>query len=318
MSSVSEQTACDAGELEEGRRCRTPQKTIAVNILDFDSHSRETEVKEMSESVREQVLVAKDGQEVFVRHWPSAGPTAIVAAHGNGSHSGAYGLMASHLTGSDVYAFDLRGYGASPVRPTEVSDWQGWADDMAVVAEVAAEEGKQVFLLGHSLGSLVALAAAPRVARLAGVILISPSPSSLAMTPEWIGGVMGVLQTQGLAAEVRLPWGPEELVRSAEARAAIAGDPLALRPVTTGMLVQIIGLVEAAQEGGRATTAPALLLLPGEDLLVARSEALRMFDWLASDDKQRIEFPGCYHDLPQDAPQQVASAIAGWLNHLAL
>lgn len=272
----------------------------------------------MSENVRKQMLAAKDGHQIFVRHWPSAGPTAIVAAHGNGSHSGVYGLMAAHLTGSDIYAFDLRGYGASPVRPTEVSDWQGWADDMAVVAAAAAAEGKQVFLLGHSLGTLVALAAAPRVAGLAGVILISPSPSSRAMTPEWIGGVMEALQTQGPAAEVRLPWGPDELVRSAEVRAAIASDPLALRPVTTGMLVQIVGLVEAAQEAGLAITVPALLLLPGEDLLVERSEALRMFGWIASDDKQRVEFPGCYHDLPQYAPQQVASAIAEWLNHLAL
>ncbi len=272
----------------------------------------------MSESERKQVLAAKDGQQVFVRHWPSAGPAAIVAAHGNGSHSGAYGPMASYVAGSDVYAFDLRGYGASPTRPADVTDWQVWADDMAVVAAAAAAEGKQVFLLGHSLGSLVALAAAPRVAGLAGVILISPSPSSRAMTPEWVGGVMGLLQTQGPAAEVLLPWGPEELVRSAETRAAITNDPLALRPVTTGMLVQIVGLVEAAQKAGSAIMAPALLLLPGEDLLVERSEALRMFDWLASDDKQRVEFPGCYHDLPQDAPQQVAAAIVSWLNHLAL
>lgn len=263
----------------------------------------------------ERSLPAADGGLIFLRHWPSDGAWALVIAHGNGSHGGVYGQLASHLDGVDVYAPDLRGYGASSIAPAEMTDFQGWVDDLTTVCAEAARAGKKVALLGHSLGSLAAVAAAAKVEGLAGIILSSPSPSSKAMTPEWIGGVMELLQTKGPTAEVRLPWGPEQLVRSPETRREIAEDPLALRPVTTGLLVQIVGLASAAEAAGPAVTAPALLLLPGDDQLVERSESLRMFGWLASADKTTAEFPGCYHELPQDDPQAVAGTIARWLEN---
>lgn len=267
----------------------------------------------MDRHAAEHSLLAADGGRIFLRHWPSNGPWALVVAHGNGSHGGVYGQLASHLDGIDVYAPDLRGYGSSGVPPEEVTDFQGWVDDLTAVCTEASKAGKKVVLLGHSLGSLVAVAAAPKVAGLTGIILSSPSPSSKAMTPEWIGGVMELLQTKGPAAEVRLPWGPEHLVRSPETRREIAMDPLALRPVTTGLLVQIVGLAAAAEAAGPAVTAPALLLLPGDDQLVERTESLRMFGWLASPDKTTADFPGCYHELPQEDPEAVSEAITNWL-----
>ncbi len=267
----------------------------------------------MEKRATERLLQTRAGIGVFCRHWPAAGSAAIVAGHGNGSHSGAYAAMATHLTRADLYVPDLRGYGASPVRPAEVTSWQGWVDDMVAVAAEAAGTGKRVLLFGHSLGSLVALAAAPRVPGLAGVILSAPSPSSKAMTQEWIGGALALFHTQGPQAEIRLPWGPGQLVRSSEVRAEIAADPLALRPVTTGMLLQIVELVAAAEQAAGSVKAPALMLLPGDDQLVERSESIRQFGWLGGTDKHTVEFPGCYHELPQEAPELVGKAIDNWL-----
>ena len=134
-------------------------------------------VASMAKQATQNTLQARDGASIFYRHWPSTGPAALVVAHGNGSHSGPYVHLASQLVHADVYALDLRGYGASPVGPRELSSWQAWADDTATVAAKAAAGGKQVILFGHSLSA--------------------PSPSSKAITPEWVQGALGLLQAQG-------------------------------------------------------------------------------------------------------------------------
>lgn len=46
--------------------------------------------------------------------------------------------------------------------------------------------------------------------------------------------------------------------------------------VTTGMLVQIVEPAAAAEAAGPAITVPGLMLLPGEDLLVATMNFRRM------------------------------------------
>ncbi|XVX20089.1 alpha/beta hydrolase [Actinomycetota bacterium] len=108
-----------------------------------------------------------DGTRLAMRRWlPDGEPKAVVqVAHGMAEHSERYGRLAERLTGAGyaVYAHDHRGHGpgAAPETLGHLADSAGWdsaVDDIRSVMAVAQSEqpGLPYFLLGHSMGSLMA------------------------------------------------------------------------------------------------------------------------------------------------------------------
>jgi alpha-beta hydrolase superfamily lysophospholipase len=110
---------------------------------------------------------SSDGKAIFVRKWlPSGAPKGILlVAHGMAEHSERYARLASVLapSGWAVYAPDHRGHGATAA-PGELgwfAEKNGFSrvrDDLREIAFVAKAECGAVplFLLGHSLGSVLA------------------------------------------------------------------------------------------------------------------------------------------------------------------
>lgn len=150
---------------------------------------------------------ASDGKPIFVRKWlPAGNPKAILlVAHGMAEHSARYERLAAAMAavGWAIYAPDHRGHGQTSGAVGAPPDELGWfaeregfarvRDDLHEVSSVAAAEhpGIPLFLLGHSMGSLIAesyLAAYGR--ELAGCILsgvLTPIPGPLLMTAKLIG-----------------------------------------------------------------------------------------------------------------------------------
>jgi alpha-beta hydrolase superfamily lysophospholipase len=115
-------------------------------------------------------LRSGDGLELFVHHWaPDIEPAraTVQIAHGMGEHSGRYERLATQLcaAGFAVYAPDTRGHGLSLFGPDQLghlADDDGWnkaVDDVDRVAKrIAADRaGVRHALIGHSLGSLLAI-----------------------------------------------------------------------------------------------------------------------------------------------------------------
>lgn len=133
-------------------------------------------------------LPAKDGTPLFVRAFlPEQPPKALVqVAHGMSEHGGRYARPARGLTehGYAVYANDHRGHGNTAQRREELghfADEDGWelvvGDQLGLLEEIESRHpGLPVFLLGHSLGSYIARAAAIRAgSELAGLVLSGTS-----------------------------------------------------------------------------------------------------------------------------------------------
>jgi alpha-beta hydrolase superfamily lysophospholipase len=122
------------------------------------------------------------GVHVTYRRWLPEGPVraTVQVVHGASEHSGRYGRLAAALTarGLAVYAMDLRGHGRT-AEGTGTGRFgapgvEGVLDDVQAVQLVAAEQhpGVPRLLLGHSMGSIIALAAAERDGGdLAGLVL---------------------------------------------------------------------------------------------------------------------------------------------------
>lgn len=110
----------------------------------------------------------RDQTKIHVHRWaPANQPTfALVIAHGMGEHGGRYADFARWMNdrGAAVYAPDHRGHGlsvASSGQRGHIDDSEGWEllveDLYAVSQEIrASHPGLPLFLLGHSMGSLLA------------------------------------------------------------------------------------------------------------------------------------------------------------------
>jgi alpha-beta hydrolase superfamily lysophospholipase len=139
------------------------------------------------------VFQSVDGVQVTYRRWLPEGDVraTIQLVHGASEHAGRYGRLADALTalGFAVFAMDLRGHGrtAESTGTGRFGDpgSEGVLHDVRALQLIAAEQypGVPRLLLGHSMGSIIALAAAERDgAALAGLALSGPLGVNPALT----------------------------------------------------------------------------------------------------------------------------------------
>lgn len=131
-------------------------------------------------------LQTVDGSRVQYRRWLPSGDVrgTVQLVHGASEHSGRYDRLATGLAlhGFGVWAMDLRGHGRT-AESTGIGRFGNGLGVDTVLEDVDAlhlviddqHPGLPRVLLGHSMGSIIALAAAERNgADLAGLVLSGP------------------------------------------------------------------------------------------------------------------------------------------------
>ena len=114
-------------------------------------------------------LDSSDGMPLHVNHWPleHAPRAVLMLAHGMAEHSARYARLAAalNLQGIEVYGHDQRGHGltAQHGQLGHFADQNGWSrvvEDLATLNHHIRQQHPQVpiFLLGHSMGSYIAMA----------------------------------------------------------------------------------------------------------------------------------------------------------------
>ncbi|WP_052091498.1 alpha/beta fold hydrolase [Modestobacter caceresii] len=292
------------------------------------------------------VLPRPDGVDVPYRCWLPAGEVrgTLQLVHGASEHSGRYERLAGALTerGLAVYAMDLRGHGrtAEVTGPGRfgVPGADGVLDDVEALHRLAAEEhpGPPRVLLGHSMGSVIALASAERDgAGLSGLVLSGPigvSPELAETVSALDGAVAAGLGDQPLDAlgafnepfePARTPY--DWLSRDPAEVDAYLADPLAgdQVPLTHGYAAGVFGMsVRAASPQGVAALPAALpvLLLSGQHDPVGGRDAeqvtalagLLRERGLPVD--QRV-YPEARHEVFNETNRdEVVADLLGWLD----
>ena len=144
--------------------------------------------------------IAADGTSLPVAQWPAAdGPpkAVILGLHGFGDYRTAWEEPAQvwAKAGITTYAYDQRGFGASPTR----GRWPGTkalVDDAKAMAALlrAQYPGVPLYLAGESMGGAVVLVAADQGVQADGLILAATALRSrdtfgpVASSPELSGG----------------------------------------------------------------------------------------------------------------------------------
>ncbi|NEP15770.1 MAG: alpha/beta fold hydrolase [Leptolyngbya sp. SIO4C1] len=263
---------------------------------------------------------ASGGFSLYYQSWlpTEALQATLVILHGLGGHSGLFGNVVKALVsqGVGVYSFDARGSGRSPGQRGHVNRWREYREDVAHCLAMVKLQWPDIpcFLMGHSLGGIVALDYAIRhPEQLDGLIVTAP--------PLGTSGVSGLRLTIGrvlsqLWPRFSLSTGLKHVPPSRDRAVIIAyaHDPLRHCQGTARLATEFIRTNRWLQTHALELKVP-LLLLHGSDDRVALIESSRaFFETLTLADKEFHEYAGAYHELHDDINHdEVLSDLARWL-----
>jgi acylglycerol lipase len=241
------------------------------------------------------------GDRLYYRCWrPRVHPRGhVVLSHGFAEHSGRYEHVAAALvdSGVSVWALDHRGHGRSEGARADIESVWTAADDLGLFVELVREREPRgpLFLVGHSMGGLIATAFAERHQdELAGLAL---SGALLHVPPE-VAALADLEEVPDL--------GLADVVSSDPAVVqAYKDDPLVyLGPPPRGLL-QALGQVEVVRASLGELTLPLLVMHGSADLLVSPQALRDVVMSVSSQDLTARLWPGLWHEIFNE-PRQAA------------
>lgn len=250
-----------------------------------------------------------DGRLYFRRWLPDAPARGhVVLAHGFAEHSGRYAHVAAALADADVsvWAPDHRGHGLSEGARADIESVWTAVDDLDLFMDTVRQEAPSgpLFLVGHSMGGLIAAAYAQKhQERLAGLALSGPL---LHVAPEVVA----------LADLEEIPdLGLADAVSSDPAVVqAYKDDPLVyLGPPPRGFL-RSAGQVEDVRAALGQLTLPLLVMHGSADLLVSPQALKDVVAGVSSEDLTARLWPGMWHEIFNEPGQAaVLAVLKNWI-----
>ncbi len=244
----------------------------------------------------------------------------VVLVHGFGEHARSLPcrlLTEALLQRSFVTCgFDLRGHGLSPGPRMDTPSWEHLRADVKAFLDLVQADGPRLptFLLGNSLGGLLALDAAIHgPTSLAGVVALAPAVDE--------SGVPGTVRlVVPLLARIapRLPIDPgldlASLSRDRELAESYLADPLFQRRTTPRLGAAVLGAMRTTRRRAGHLAVPLLMLHGEADRVVPAAGSAAFFAAAGSRDRTRIAYPGAGHNLPiETCRARVFADIAEWL-----
>lgn len=263
---------------------------------------------------------ASGNVRLFRRWWRPANHrprAALINLHGLGDHGGLYPMVADALVprGFAVHAYDQRGHGRSPGQRGYVRRWSDYTDDLArFVALVRSEENAPVFVMGNSLGGLVALDYVEQAAEQpAGIIAVAPALGEVGV-PRPLMFLGRMLARVWPRFSLQTGMDLSGLSRDPGAVEAVLEDPLFHRYGTARLAAEVPRAIDRVQAGASRVRCPVLILHGRADRMVPPEGSRRFIDHVATADRELREYPGAYHALfaDLDAPI-VLRDLTAWL-----
>ena len=260
------------------------------------------------------------GVPIAHREWLPDGDArgTVVIAHGINEHGGRYAHVAERLVrdGWLVAAIDHRGHGMSGGRRAAVERFDDWVADLdTYIRSVLVAAPRPLFLLGHSLGGLIAAVyALDHQDALDGLILSSPSvmpPRGVSPTTVRAGRLLSRVAANLPVAALRL----DAVSRDPAVVQAYRDDPLVhLGRVRARTASEILDAIEAVQHDIGSLRLPLLCVQGTIDLLVDPGAASWVDAHAGSEDHTLHVYEGLYHEVFNEPEREaVLDDVAAWL-----
>lgn len=236
--------------------------------------------------------------------WEAEGDAkgVIVMIHGAFEHHRRYGWLIEmwRLSGFHVIMGDLPGQGMTTRSSrghidsfdeyiVEVKDW----------VQAAYQFDLPVFLLGHSMGGLIAIRLLQEERmNLAGVILSSPCLGLITAPSKWLNILSYPLNTIFPSLLINPGLTIDKATRNLEVQEADMNDTLYVTKVSVRWYRELMTAVKLAFVNmDKIQDVPMLVMQGGEDKIVNKQSVKEWFNQAPLSEKRFKEWTKCYHEI---------------------
>ncbi len=243
----------------------------------------------------------------------------MLLVHGLGEYSGRYTHVARHLTdrGFAVYALDHYGHGKSDGHAGFVERFSVYLDGVAALLQKIRDEHAElpVFLLGHSMGGLIAAAfLIDHQDAFRAAVLSGPAIESDQAPPAIVMAIVRLLSALVPTVPlIRLD--ASGVSRDKDVVSNYMNDPL----VHHGKLsARLIAEMSAAMQNTLARAGdielPIIAMHGEDDRLTSPAGSAALIEAIGSADKTLKTYPGLYHEIFNEPEQEAVLAdMSRWL-----
>ena len=253
---------------------------------------------------------------------PDSRPKAAVhVIHGYAEHFGRYANVASELlpAGYALIGNDHRGHGTSEGKRACISSFEEYLDDEQLFRDEVVKRlfpGIPSFVLGHSMGSIIALNLAERTSdRLAGLVLSGMGSVLSPGIPGILTLITRLLSRLAPRIHVRSPLPPDFISRDPEVVKAYVSDPLVFNVITPRLAEQMAAYPALGAQNADRVKIPVLIQYGSLDTSFGGQQEL--FEAIGSADKTIRRYEGLKHEVYNELPADravVLSDLRAWLD----
>lgn len=268
-----------------------------------------------------------DEARLFFRHCRTEKERAgVLIVHGLGEHSGRYDRLMENLAENGIrsFAYDHRGHGRSSGKRGHVRRFRKYLDDLEIMVEKSREtfsSGIPLFLLGHSMGGLIALNyAQQKNGKIDGIAVSSPALEPAARPAKAV--VLAVRALSVLVPSFSLDNGldPQFLSHDRKIVDGYLADQLVHRKITAQWAVEFIRAGEQTRHNGHLLELPVLMQVAGRDRLVSPEASRGFFETICAYDKTLRFYESMYHEIYNETEafrKQAVEDLVKWINEHA-
>jgi alpha-beta hydrolase superfamily lysophospholipase len=257
---------------------------------------------------------------IMYEEWKCPRPRAVLLlVHGLGAHTGRWSFLADFFLSRGVssYAIMLKGFGKTPGPRGHVDSFNTYVQDVRALFELIKEENPnvKVFLLGESMGGLIAFIAAALYPDLFdGLACISPAFGNKMKFPFLEFLSIFLMYFFNNKKQFPLPFTSGMCTRDEEYIKVMDRDSGEIRTASAKLLVDIFFAELRAHKLSERIKKPVLFLLAGDDMLVDTKESARVFYMLKTSDKTLKYYRRMRHALSIDLDrEEVFEDIHKWI-----
>jgi alpha-beta hydrolase superfamily lysophospholipase len=265
----------------------------------------------------------QDGTSIYWKGWePETPPKALVhIIHGYAEHIGRYGNVVNELlpAGYAVFGNDHRGHGNSQGRRGHVKSFQEFIDDERQFRHDVIEPrfpGTPYFVLGHSMGSLIAMNYVEQDAdNVKGLVLSGTGSLPGTDIPRILLTVTKILSGILPSIHVKSPLPPEFISRDADVVKAYIDDPLVYNVITPRLAYEMNRYVIIGAQNAAKIKIPVLIQLGSKD--TAFSGQRELFEMIGAKDKSFKLYEGLRHEVYNELAADRVKVLADlrlWLD----
>ncbi len=261
--------------------------------------------------------------KIFYQAWiPEKSKAVIQIVHGFAEHSGRYMNVVNQLTplGYVIYANDHRGHGKSDGKRNYVDTFDQFIEDEKILYDLIKNKHPNlpIFMLGHSMGSMIALVFTNNYeSLLRGLILSGTGTGAGESTSKTLKLIVKLLAKITPKKYINPGLKADKLSHDSEVVQAYENDPLVnADKITIRLGWELMKYFETYDSITSTLKLPLLVQCGGEDSLIKGSEEV-LRNTFNMEDKTILIYDGLYHEVYNETKKErenVLNDLSNWLD----